>query len=134
MRAMKLARPNEALRMEELSASPPGRGEVHVSVSACGVCRTDLHLIDDELPNPTLPIIPGHEIVGYVTALGEGSTRFKLGDRVGIPWLGWVCGNCEFCRRAQENLCPFARFTGYQIDGGFATMQRQTSVLLSRYQ
>ena len=121
MRAMRLARPNEKLRMEEFTGASAGPGEIQVSVSACGVCRTDLHLVDGELPNPTLPIVPGHEIVGRVIALGEGANRFRIGERVGIPWLGWVCGRCEFCRRGEENLCPFARFTGYQIDGGFAS-------------
>jgi alcohol dehydrogenase, propanol-preferring len=121
MRAMRLERLHEALRMEEFPSLPPKRGEVRISVAACGVCRTDLHLIDGELPNALLPITPGHEIVGYVSALGEDTTLFRLGDRVGIPWLGWVCGHCEFCRGGHENLCPFARFTGCQIDGGFAT-------------
>lgn len=121
MRAMRLGHPHEALHMQELASVAPGPGQIRVAVSACGVCRTDLHLVDGELPHPVLPIIPGHEIVGFVTALGEGTSRFRIGDRVGIPWLGWVCGVCEFCRRGEENLCPFARFTGYQIDGGFAS-------------
>ncbi len=96
-------------------------GEVRITVSACAVCRTDLHLIDGELPDPILPIVPGHEIIGRVSEIGAYVTRFKIGDRVGVPWLGWVCGTCEFCLRGQENLCPFAKFTGYRIDGGYAT-------------
>jgi propanol-preferring alcohol dehydrogenase len=93
---------------------------VLLRVAACAVCRTDLHVVDGELPNPKLPITPGHEIVGYVEETGPNVARFKRGDRVGVPWLGWTCGECEFCRRGEENLCLYARFTGYQIDGGFA--------------
>jgi propanol-preferring alcohol dehydrogenase len=107
--------------MEEIAVPRPGVGQVRVEVSACGVCRTDLHVVDGELPNPKLPIVPGHEIIGRVVELGEDVDRFKIGDRVGIPWLGWTCGVCEFCLRGEENLCPFARFTGYQIDGGYAS-------------
>jgi propanol-preferring alcohol dehydrogenase len=95
-------------------------GEVLVKVRACGVCRTDLHIVDGELPCPEIPIIPGHEIVGVVERLGDGVSQFAVGDRVGIPWLGYSCGECEFCRRGRENLCPHARFTGYQIDGGYS--------------
>ena len=91
-----------------------------VKVSACGLCRTDLHVVDGELPDPKLPIIPGHQIVGRVVGVGEGAGRFRAGDRVGIPWLGFTDGTCRYCRRGQENLCERARFTGYQIDGGFA--------------
>lgn len=101
---------------------PVRPGEVRVSVLACAVCRTDLHVIDGELPDPVLPIIPGHEIVGLIEEIGEGVTTFKPGDRVGIPWLGWTDGVCEYCSMGRENLCPNARFTGYQIDGGFAAM------------
>lgn len=101
---------------------PVRPGEVRVSVLACAVCRTDLHVIDGELPDPVLPIIPGHEIVGLIEEIGEGVTSFKPGDRVGIPWLGWTDGVCEYCSTGRENLCPNARFTGYQIDGGFAAM------------
>ena len=97
-------------------------GEVRVSVLACAVCRTDLHVIDGELPDPVLPITPGHEIVGLIEEIGEGVTSLKLGDRVGIPWLGWTDGTCEYCTSGRENLCANARFTGYQIDGGFAAM------------
>jgi propanol-preferring alcohol dehydrogenase len=89
-------------------------------VHACGVCRSDLHIVDGELPNPKLPIIPGHEIVGSVDKLGEGVEQFNVGDRVGIPWLGWTCGECRYCRSGRENLCDYARFTGYTIDGGYA--------------
>jgi propanol-preferring alcohol dehydrogenase len=95
-------------------------GEVRVRVSACAVCRTDLHVVDGELPDPKLPIVPGHEIVGHVIEIGAGVSPFSRGERVGIPWLGWTCGVCAFCRRGEENLCPNARFTGYQIDGGYA--------------
>jgi propanol-preferring alcohol dehydrogenase len=91
-----------------------------VEVSACAVCRTDLHIIDGELPNPKLPLVPGHEIVGRVATVGEGVSRFKVGDRVGIPWLGWTCGQCGYCRTLRENLCDAARFTGYTLDGGYA--------------
>jgi propanol-preferring alcohol dehydrogenase len=91
-----------------------------VQVRACAVCRTDLHVIDGELPNPKLPLVPGHEIVGVIAEKGERAQRFKIGDRVGIPWLGWTCGECEFCRGGRENLCDHARFTGYTLDGGYA--------------
>ena len=121
MRGMRLEKIGEPLREFQAEPRPLEQGEVRIRVSACAVCRTDLHLIDGELPNPLLPIVPGHEIIGHVDELGSGVTRFKVGDRVGVPWLGWVCGACDFCRRGQENLCPFAKFTGYQIDGGYAT-------------
>jgi propanol-preferring alcohol dehydrogenase len=98
----------------------PGDGQVLISVSACGVCRTDLHVVDGELTSPRLPIVPGHEIVGQVLANGPGASRFAAGTRVGIPWLGWTCGSCGYCRAGRENLCDEARFTGYQIDGGYA--------------
>jgi len=121
MRAMQLLRPKSALVLTAQQPRAPGEGQIVVAVSACAVCRTDLHLVDGELPDPKLPVVPGHEIVGRVSALGSGVTRFKEGDRVGIPWLGFTCGVCEFCRRGEENLCTHARFTGYQIDGGFAS-------------
>jgi propanol-preferring alcohol dehydrogenase len=99
---------------------PPGAGQVLVRVLACGVCRTDLHVVDGELPLPALPLIPGHEIVGVVEQLGPNVTTLVRGDRVGIPWLAWSCGECEYCRNGRENLCPRARFTGYHVHGGYA--------------
>jgi len=98
----------------------PGPGQVLLRVRACGVCRTDLHVVDGELAQPKLPLIPGHEIIGTVESLGPGARRFRKGDRVGVPWLGWTCGECAYCRGGRENLCDRARFTGYQIDGGYA--------------
>ena len=98
----------------------PGAGQVAVKVRACGVCRTDLHLVDGELPNARLPVIPGHEIVGLVTEVGDGVTALAIGDRVGIPWLGYTCGVCSYCVAGQENLCDAPRFTGCSIDGGYA--------------
>jgi propanol-preferring alcohol dehydrogenase len=121
MRAMILEQLRQPLKMVELSSAPLAAGQVRIAVCACAVCRTDLHVTDGDLPRPVLPIIPGHEIVGRVIALGAGVARVSIGDRVGVPWLGWTCGQCEFCRRGEENLCPNARFTGYQIDGGFGT-------------
>jgi propanol-preferring alcohol dehydrogenase len=120
MRAMVLDRPCTPLSERHLDRRSLQSGEVRVRVAACAVCRTDLHVVDGELPDPKLPIVPGHEIVGRVSELGSGVTQFSLGERVGIPWLGWTCGVCAFCRRGEENLCPNARFTGYQIDGGYA--------------
>ena len=121
MHAMKLHTTGVPLVLEEGMSLSPAAGQVRISVCTCGVCRTDLHVVDGELTAPKLPIVPGHEIVGRIVGLGDGATRFKIGDRVGVPWLGWTCGTCEFCRRGQENLCPSARFTGYQIDGGYAS-------------
>lgn len=120
MRAMILERPGEPLRPVELPTPTPGEGQVRVKVAACGVCRTDLHVVDGDLKEPKLPVIPGHEIVGYVDALGAGVTRLSLGARVGIPWLGHTCGVCRYCRTGHENLCDAPGFTGYQIDGGYA--------------
>jgi propanol-preferring alcohol dehydrogenase len=120
MKAMVLDAPGEALQLRERPRPAPGQGQVLIEVAACAVCRTDLHVVDGELPEPKLPVIPGHEIVGRVAAIGQGVDRFALGQRVGVPWLGWTCGACAFCRTGQENLCPWARFTGYQIDGGYA--------------
>lgn len=120
MRAMILQETRQPLRLTDLATPTPGVGQVLVKVSACAVCRTDLHVVDGELPNPKLPLVPGHEIVGRVAALGEGVTRFKAGERVGISWLGWTCGECHFCRSQRENLCDAARFTGYTLDGGYA--------------
>lgn len=121
MRAMRLEKPGSLLTLDYVATATPGPAEVRVVVSACAVCRTDLHVVDGDLTDPKLPIVPGHEIVGRVEALGEHVHHLAMGQRVGIPWLGWTCGTCEFCRRGDENLCPTARFTGYQIDGGFAT-------------
>jgi propanol-preferring alcohol dehydrogenase len=121
MRAMRLEQIGEPLHEHESEPRVLADGEVRIKVAACGVCRTDLHVVYGELPDPKLPIIPGHEIVGHIAELGPNVTRFHIGERVGVPWLGWACGVCEFCRRGQENLCPYARFTGYQIDGGYAT-------------
>ncbi len=120
MRAMILEKPGVPLRLLEKSDPAPGPGQVQVKISACGVCRTDLHVVDGDLPEPKLPIIPGHEIVGNVSALGEGVDHFKLGERIGIPWLGSACGDCSFCKSGDENLCDEPGFTGYQIDGGYA--------------
>ena len=121
MKAMVLEKPGMPLRMVERDTPEPRAGEVLVKVRACAVCRTDLHVVDGDLTEPSLPIVPGHEIVGEIAALGGGATDLAIGDRVGIPWLGHTCGTCRFCRSEHENLCDEARFTGYQIDGGFAT-------------
>ncbi len=120
MRAMRYHGDSRGLVAEDLPCPEPKADQVRVRVSVCGVCRTDLHLLDDELPDPALPIVPGHEIVGRIDALGSGVQDLELGQRVGIPWLGWTCGACGACRRGRENLCERARFTGYQIDGGYA--------------
>ncbi|MEZ4334493.1 MAG: zinc-dependent alcohol dehydrogenase family protein [Myxococcota bacterium] len=120
MRAMRYHGDGRGLVEEEIPMPEPGPGRIRIAVSACGVCRTDLHVVDDELPDPSLPIVPGHEIVGRVDALGPGVDAFALGDRVGVPWLGFTCGECDLCRRGLENLCDRARMTGYQIDGGYA--------------
>jgi alcohol dehydrogenase, propanol-preferring len=110
----------QPLALTELPAPEPGPGQIHLSVSVCGVCHTDLHTVEGELPLPRLPLIPGHQVVGRVAALGAGAGRFRLGDRVGVGWLNWTCGQCAFCRQGLENLCPHARFTGLQADGGYA--------------
>ena len=120
MRAMLLEAIGSPLRLVERPVPQPGPGQVQVRVAACGICRTDLHVVDGELTEPKLPLILGHQIVGEIAGLGPGVERWRVGDRVGIPWLGWTCGECEYCRSGRENLCDFARFTGYQIDGGFA--------------
>jgi propanol-preferring alcohol dehydrogenase len=122
MKAMILPRPGSRLEMTTRPDPLPGPGQVQVSVSACGVCRTDLHVVDGDLVEAKLPIIPGHEIVGTVSALGDGVDGFKPGDRVGIPWLGHSCGHCSYCGSGAENLCDDPGFTGYQIDGGYADM------------
>ena len=120
MRAMRLHAPGQPLEWEEVTRPQPGPGQVQMRVLACGVCRTDLHVVDGELPDPCLPLVPGHEVVGDVTVLGEGATGVSVGQRVGVPWLGWTCGECNPCRRGQENLCERAEFTGYTRDGGYA--------------
>lgn len=120
MRAMVLEGTGRALRLSERPIPQPGPEQVLIAVSACGVCRTDLHVVDGELPHPRLPVVPGHEIVGRVVAKGEAVDRFAEGQRVGVPWLGWTCGRCRFCRSGRENLCAEARFTGYTLDGGYA--------------
>jgi len=108
------------LREAGLPAPEPGPGQVRLNVQACAVCRTDLHIVDGELSEPKLPLVLGHQIVGLVNGVGEGASRFSLGERIGVPWLGWTDGTCRFCRSGRENLCDRARFTGYQINGGFA--------------
>jgi len=120
MYAMVLERPGEKLKMAERPDPLPGDGEVRVRVAACGVCRTDLHVVDGELPDPKLPIVPGHEIVGRIDAIGGGVTGLAVGMRVGIPWLGKTCGQCRYCREGRENLCDRPLFTGYTRDGGYA--------------
>ncbi len=121
MHAMLLRRPRSALEWTDLPAAAPGPGEVRVRVLACGVCRTDLHVVDGELPDPVLPIVPGHEIVGRVDALGSGVTGLSLDQRVGIAWLGKTCGACEYCTSGRENLCDSPEFTGFNRQGGYAT-------------
>jgi alcohol dehydrogenase, propanol-preferring len=118
--AMVLDAPRTPLRRESRRVPEPGHGHVVVEVRACGICRTDLHVVDGELTEPKLPLVPGHQIVGTVAAVGPGVEHLRAGDRVGVPWLGWTCGECVYCRSGRENLCDRARFTGYQIDGGFA--------------
>jgi propanol-preferring alcohol dehydrogenase len=120
MRAMLYEKPGQPLRSAELPAPKPGAGQILIRIRACAVCRTDLHVVDGELTQPKLPLVPGHEIVGTVEEKGGGVERFKIGDRVGIPWLGWSCGLCSYCLTGRENLCDQARFTGYTLDGGYA--------------
>src|SRR5216110_3340437 len=120
MRAMLLDTPKKPLQLRDVPEPQPETGQLLVRVSACAVCRTDLHIVDGELPEPKLPLIPGHEIVGRVEKVARDIQKFREGDRVGIPWLGWTCGECRFCRSGRENLCDRARFTGYTIDGGYA--------------
>lgn len=122
MRAMVLERVGEPLRLLERPAPEPGPHQVVIQVAACGVCRTDLHVVDGELPDPALPLICGHEIVGRLVARGADANDLPLGTRVGVPWLGGACGHCNACLRGQENLCPAARFTGYTLDGGYAEL------------
>ncbi len=120
MRAMVLPAPGQPLELRSLPTPEPGPSQVLVKVSACGVCRTDLHVVDGDLTEPKLPVTPGHEVVGRVAGFGKSVTRFHEGDRVGVPWLGWTCGACRFCRAGRENLCERAGFTGYTLDGGYA--------------
>ena len=120
MRAMVLERSRAPLVAREIPDPVPGPGQVLLRVRACAVCRTDLHVVDGELHDPKLPLVLGHEVVATVAARGDGATRFNVGTRVGVPWLGWTCGVCRYCRSGRENLCVRARFTGYQIDGGYA--------------
>ena len=122
MRAQLLTAIGRPLAAAEIPAPFPAVGQLLIAVHACAVCRTDLHVVDGELPEPKLPLVPGHEIVGSVVERGPGADRFAIGDRVGVPWLGWTCGICHYCRGGQENLCERARFTGYQIDGGYAEL------------
>jgi propanol-preferring alcohol dehydrogenase len=121
MRAMVLDKPTQPLQLRDVKKPRPAKGQLLVRIATCAVCRTDLHVVDRELPDPKLPLIPGHQIVGRVEEIGEEvNSRFKAGDRVGIPWLGWTDGECPYCRSDRENLCDNARFTGYTIDGGYA--------------
>ena len=124
MKAMVLARTADVgtapLELRELPIPEPGPGEVLVRLTVCGICRTDLHVIEGELPNPMLPLIPGHQAVGIVSQVGIGVSERTVGERVGIAWLQHTCGHCEFCTSRRENLCESARFTGYQVDGGYA--------------
>ena len=117
---MLLDAPRRPLRLADAPTPEPGPGQILIQVNACGVCRTDLHVADGDLPDPKLPLVPGHEIVGTVAALGTGVSRFRAGDRVGVPWLGWTCGECPYCLAGRENLCDRAAFTGYTLDGGYA--------------
>ena len=120
MRAMVLEQQGVPLAMRDVPLPRPVAGQVGIRVTACGICRTDLHVVDGDLREPVLPLIPGHQIVGVVDSIGEGVDGFTVGDRVGVPWLGGSCGHCRYCRHERENLCDDARYTGYQIDGGFA--------------
>lgn len=120
MTAMVLEQPGERLQSQDRDIPDPGPGQILVRVLACGVCRTDLHVVDGELPDTRLPVIPGHEIVGEVAAVGSGVERYVEGERIGVPWLGWTCGACRYCNSGRENLCEHARYTGYTLDGGYA--------------
>ena len=120
MRAMILESQRQPLRLVDIPEPVPGPEQILIKVSTCGVCRTDLHIVDGDLPEPKLPLVPGHQIVGTVAALGPGAEGFEPGDRVGVPWLGWTDGECRYCKSGRENLCDNARFTGYDLDGGYA--------------
>jgi alcohol dehydrogenase, propanol-preferring len=121
MRAMVLEKTRTSLIMRERSTPRPAQGEILVEIAACGVRRTDLHVVDGELPHPKLPIVPGHEIPGRIDAIGSGVAGFAVGERVGVPWLGFTCGVCAYCSAGRENLCDRPLFTGYTRDGGYAT-------------
>jgi propanol-preferring alcohol dehydrogenase len=120
LRAMVLEAPRTPLVMRELAIPRPAPDQLRIDVEACAVCRTDLHVVDGELPDPKLPLVPGHQIAGRVAELGDRVTGLTLGERVGVPWLGWTCGTCRYCTSQRENLCSGARFTGYHLDGGYA--------------
>jgi propanol-preferring alcohol dehydrogenase len=120
MQAMRLTQAGQPLELSRVPVPAPRAGQVLIRVQACGVCRTDLHILDGELPAPRVPLILGHEIAGTVTAVGPGVSAYQVGDPVGVPWLGWTCGECRFCLKGQENLCERARFTGFDLDGGYA--------------
>ena len=120
MRAMVLEQPKKKLALRDIPKPAPAKGQLLVRVATCAVCRTDLHIVDGELPDPKLPLILGHQIVGRIEEIGQGVENFSIGDRIGIPWLGWTDGDCVYCRSNRENLCDNARFTGYNIDGGYA--------------
>src|SRR5213595_1400468 len=128
MRAMVLDKPRQPLQLRDIEKPRPAKSQLLVRIATCAVCRTDLHIVDGELPDPKLPLIPGHQIVGYVEEIGAGvrskiknqKSKIEIGDRVGIPWLGWTDGDCVYCRSNRENLCDRAKFTGYNIDGGYA--------------
>jgi alcohol dehydrogenase, propanol-preferring len=122
MRSMQLFAPGRRLELVDAGPRSPGTGEILVRVRACGVCRTDLHIVDGELPALPGPVVPGHEIVGVVDGIGPGVERFAVGERVGVPWLGWTCGRCAYCLSGRENLCDGARFTGYHVPGGYADL------------
>lgn len=130
MRAMVLTKVGAPLEETDLPTPKPGSEQVLIEISACAVCRTDLHVVDGDLPNPKLPLVPGHEIIGYVLEVGDKVEGLKAGDRVGVPWLGHTCGCCKFCRSDRENLCDEPGFTGYQVDGGFATLCCRCALLL----
>ncbi|MBN2036412.1 MAG: zinc-dependent alcohol dehydrogenase family protein [Chitinispirillaceae bacterium] len=120
MNAMIFEHAHQPLKLKQVDIPEPSSGQLLIKVSACGVCRTDLHIVDGELDAPKLPLIPGHQIVGTIVKKGAGTDRFSIGDKVGVPWLGWTCGTCRFCASGRENLCDNALFTGYTINGGFA--------------
>ena len=129
MRAMVLEKTRTPLIMRERPTPRPAQGEILVEIAACGVCRTDLHVVDGELPHPKLPIVPGHEIVGRIDAIGSGVGGFAVGERVGLPWLGFTCGVCAYCSAGRENLCDRPLFTGYTRDGGYRPLAHRDGEL-----